>query len=127
MLECQRSLWVDKDTKAVSSWFQMENNTINFYKDLKQSYDEKNDIVYILEVDVDYSKELQKGHSYLRFLPEKINIGKCQKLTCNLHDKKKHAVHIKSLKQVLGHRLIIEIVHMIIMFNQEAWLKPFTD
>lgn len=59
----------------------MENNKINFYEDLIQSYDENSDIVCILEVDVDYSKELQKGHSYLRFLPEKINIGKGQKLT----------------------------------------------
>ena len=43
---------------------------------------------YILEVDVEYPKELQKLHNELPFLPEKMKLtNKVEKLTCNLYDK----------------------------------------
>ena len=40
------------------------------------------------EVDVKYSKNLHDLHSDLPFLPERMKIGKCNKLVCNLYDKK---------------------------------------
>ena len=46
---------------------------------------------------------------------------------CNLHNKKKYVVHIKSLKQALNHGLKLKKVHRIIEFNQKAWLKPYID
>ena len=46
---------------------------------------------------------------------------------CNLHNKKKYVVHIKSLKQALNHGLKLKRVHRIIEFNQKAWLKPYID
>ena len=46
---------------------------------------------------------------------------------CNLYNKKKHVVHIRSLKQALNHGLILKKVHRIIEFNQKAWLKPYVD
>ena len=46
---------------------------------------------------------------------------------CNLLNKKKYVVHIKSLKQALNHGLKLERVHRIIEFNQKAWLKPYID
>ena len=46
---------------------------------------------------------------------------------CNLHNKKKFVVHIKSLKQALNHGLKFKKVHRIIQFNQKAWLKPYID
>ena len=52
-----------------------------------------------------------------------MKIDKCKKLVCNLHNKKKYVVHIKSLKQALNHGLS----HRIIVVNQEAWLKPYID
>ena len=37
-------------------------------------------------------------------------------------------VHIRSLKQVLNHGLIIlKKIHRVIQFNQEAWLKEYID
>ena len=66
-------------------------------------------------------------HSELPFLPERIKIVKCNKLVCNLFDKKSNIVHIRSLKQALNHRLILKKVHGAIQFNQEAWLKPYID
>ena len=44
---------------------------------------------------------------------------------CNLHNKKKYVVHIRSLKQALDHGLKLKKVYRIIEFHQEAWLKPY--
>ena len=56
-----------------------------------------------------------------------MKIDKCEKLVCNLHNKKKYVVHIKPLKQALNHGLKLKKVHRIIEFNQKAWLKPYID
>ena len=56
-----------------------------------------------------------------------MKTDKCKKLVCNLHDKKKYVVHIKSLKQALNHGLKLKRVHRIIEFNQKAWLKSYID
>ena len=56
-----------------------------------------------------------------------MKIDKCKKLVCNLCNKNKYVVHIRSLKQVLNHGLKLKKVHRIIEFNQEAWLKPYID
>ena len=55
-----------------------------------------------------------------------MKIDKCKELECNLHNKKKYVVHIKSLKQALNHGLKLKKIHRIIEFNQKAWLKPYT-
>ena len=46
---------------------------------------------------------------------------------CDLHNKKKYVVHIKSLKQALNNGLKLKRVHGIIEFSQKAWLKPYID
>ena len=56
-----------------------------------------------------------------------MKIDKCKKLVCNLCNKKKYVVHIRSLKQALNHGLKLKKVHRIIEFNQEAWLKTYID
>ena len=56
-----------------------------------------------------------------------MEINKCKKLVCNLYDKKKYVLHIKSLKQALNHGLKLKKIHRIIEFNEEAWLKPYID
>ena len=56
-----------------------------------------------------------------------MKIDKCKNLVCNLRNKKKYVVHIKSLKQALNHGLKLKKVHRIIEFNQKAWLKPYID
>ena len=92
-----------------------------------KNYDENNDKGYILEVDVEYPKNLHNLYSDLPFLPERLKIEKCNKLVCNVYDKKNYVVHIKALKQALNHGLILKKVHKVIQFNQEAWLKPYID
>ena len=56
-----------------------------------------------------------------------MKIDKCKKLVCNLRNKKKYVVHLRSLKQALNHGLKLKKVHRIIEFNQESWLKPYID
>ena len=92
-----------------------------------KNYDEDSDKGYILEVDVKYPRKLHDLHSDLPFLPKRMKIDKCKKLVCNLRNKKKYVVHIRSLKQALNHGLKLKKVHRIIEFNQEAWLKNYID
>ena len=56
-----------------------------------------------------------------------MKIDKCKKLACNFCNKKKYVVHIRSLKQVLNHGLILKKNHRVMQFNQETWLKPYID
>ena len=74
-------------------------------EEFKRNYDENNDKGYILEVDVRYSKRLQELHSDLPFLSERMKIDKCNKLVCNLFNRKKYVTHIYLLKQALNHGL----------------------
>ena len=58
------------------------------YEKFMKNHDENSDKGYILEVDVEYPKNLHDLHSDLPFLPERMKIYKCKKLVCNLYDKK---------------------------------------
>ena len=92
-----------------------------------KNYNENDNKGYILEVDVKYPRRLHELHSDLPFSSERMKIDKCNKLVCNLFNKKKYVTHINSLKQALNHGLKLKKVHRIIEFNQEAWLKPYID
>ena len=82
---------------------------------------------YLLEVDVNYPKELHDYHNDLPFMCEKIKINGVEKLVPNLYDKKKYVIHIKALQQALSHSLVLEKIHRIIEFKQSAWMKEYID
>ena len=105
--------------------FKWEKNMLKFTKEFIKIFDEDSDKGYILEVDFKYPKKLHDLHSNLPFSPERID--KCRKPACNLYNKKKYLVHVRSLKQALNHGLILKKVHRVVQFNQEAWLKPYID
>ena len=107
--------------------FKWINDVTKIDEEFIKNYNEDNDKGYILEVDVKYPKKLHDLHSDLSFLLERMKIDKCKKLVCNLRNKKKYVVHIRSLKQALNHGLKLKKVHRIIEFNQKAWLKPYID
>ena len=48
---------------------------------------------------------------------------KSQKLICNLYDKEKYVVQIRTLKKALHQGLVLKKGQRIITFNQKAWLK----
>ena len=71
----------------VDSFFWIENAS-EVDEDFIKNYDENGDKGYILELDVEYPKNLHDWYSDLPFLPERMKTDKCNKLVCNLHDKK---------------------------------------
>ena len=105
----------------------MEKNILKFTEEFIKNYDEDSDKGHIFEVDFEYPKNLHDLHSDLPFLPERIKFNKCNKLVCNLYDKDNYVVHIRSLKQALNYGLILKNVHILIQFNQKAWLKEHID
>ena len=105
----------------------MRKNVSKFDETFIKLYDEDSNKRYILEVDVQYPKDLHNLHSSLPFLSQRMKIKKCNKLASNLYDKKEYVVHIRALKQALNHGLIFKKVYRVIQFNQEAWLKPYIE
>ena len=86
----------------------MEKDVSKFHEDFIKNYDEGSNEVYILEVDVEYLKDLQNLHSHVPFLSKRMKIRKFNKLICNLYDKKEYVAHIRTLKQALNHGLILK-------------------
>ena len=56
-----------------------------------------------------------------------MKIEKVEKLVANLHDKNEYIIQLRILKHALNHELILEKVHRLIKYNQNAWLKPYID
>ena len=100
--------WIEKD------------NLSKFNEKFVKDYDENSDKGYILEVDIEYPKNLYKLHRDLPFLPERMKINKCSKLTCTLQNKENYVIHIRALKQALNNGLILKKLYRVIKFNQEA-------
>ena len=105
--------------ECLKNGFKWLKNTSKIDEKFIKNYDE--------DSDAKYPRRLHDLHSDLPFLPKRMKIDKCKKLVCNLCNKKKCVVHIRSLKQALNHGLKLKKVHRIIEFNQEAWLKPYID
>ena len=68
--------------------FKWVKNVSRIDKDFIKNYDEDEAVGFFLKIDIEYPKELHDLHSDLPFLPERIKINKCNKLVCNLYDKK---------------------------------------
>ena len=125
------------DANNLYGWAMSQKLPVNGFKSIKnvteidekfiKNYDKDSDKGYIFEVDVKYPRRLHDLHSDLPFLPKRMKIDKCKKLVCNLRNKKKYVVHVRSLKQALNHGIKLKKVHRIIEFNQEVWLKPYID
>ena len=113
-------------------------------------YCDDDDIGYILEVDLDYPKELHDLHKDYPLAPEIMCINesmlsqvqkdihkyhsgkdasdeKTNKLVLNVMDKKEYVLHISALKFYLQHGLHLKKVHRAISFKQENFLKPFIE
>ena len=78
----------------------MGKNVYKFDEDFIKNYDEDSNKGYLLEVGVEYPKDLHNLHSDFPFLSERMKIKKCNKLVFNIYDKENYVVHI-ALKQAL--------------------------
>ena len=94
------------DANSLYGWAMSQKLPVNSFKWVKntskidgefiKNYDKDSDKGYILEVDVTCPRKLHDLHSDLPFLPQRMKIGKCKKLVCNLRNKKKYIVRIRS-------------------------------
>ena len=100
--------------------FKWSKNLSIYIEHAIKNYDDNNDYGALLEVDVEYPKELANKHRDLPFLPERRKINKVEKLFTTLEDKERYVVHISALKQALNHGLKLKKVHRVITFRQEA-------
>ena len=98
-----------------------------FNEDFIKKYDQNSNTGYFIEVDVEYPKNLFSLHNDLPFLLERKKIRRVEKLICSIEDKERYVIHIRALKQALNHGLKLKKVHIVIQFNQKAWLKPYID
>ena len=89
-------------------------NTISYTEEMIKNYDENNKYGSLLEVDIDYPKELHTLHRDLTFLAERKVINKTSKLITSFENKKEYEIHIAALKQSLNHGLKLKKVHTVI-------------
>jgi len=73
----------------------------NFKWMKKKDLDNWEEFTCILEVDLEYPKELYNLHNDYPLAPERITVRRVQKLIPNLAEKKKYILHCKNLKQYL--------------------------
>ena len=111
----------------------------------KYELDSKEEL--ILEVDLEYPKELHDLHNdypiapemfkvsknmlstYCKKIAEKYNIsiGLVSKLIPTLRDKKEYVLHYRNLQLYLDLGLKIKKIHRVLKFDQSAWLKQYID
>ena len=99
----------------------------------------------VLEVDLEYIKELQKLQNDYPLAPDKIEtkkdilsdyqlkiadhykitIGNVEKLVPNFFYKEKYVIHYENLKLYLTLGLKLKKIYHILEFNQPQWLKQY--
>ena len=82
---------------------------------------------YLLEVDVEYPRDLHDAHNDIPFTCGKMKIGGVEKLIPNLCDKKNYVIHIRALKQAIDHGLVLSRIYRCIRFRQSPWMKEYID
>ena len=110
-------------------------------------YNENSEKGLILEVDLEYPKELHNLHNdyplgaekvkvnntmlseYCQKIQKKFNIstGLVHKLIPTLSNKEKYVLHYRNLQLYLDLGLKLKKVHRVLEFNQSAWLKQYID
>ena len=95
---------------------------------------------YILEVDLEYPKELHDKHNLYQHLNMYRLLMICShlfsgnnfhrfvalygKLVPNLHNKEKYVVHYRNLQLYV---VEFKKVHRVMQFEQSCWMKPYID
>ena len=79
----------------------------------------------ILEVDLEYPKELHDIHNDYPLAPERLKIDKEEKLIPSLCDREKYAIHYENLKQYLDLGLVLSKIQSGIKFEESRWLEKY--
>lgn len=99
---------------------------------------------YILEVDLEYPKELHKAHNAYPLAPERMVVQKewmsayqnnllgpggapteVEKLVPNLRDKKHYVLHYRNLQLYLSLGMRLKKIHRALRFAQSPWMEPY--
>ena len=82
----------------------------------------------VLEVDLEYPKELHDLHNDLPLCPENQETeNKVKKLIPNLNHKEKYVIHYRTLLLCLRLGLKLKKIHKGIRFEESEWMKPYID
>ena len=77
----------------------MEKNVPKFDEGFTKTYEVDSNKEYILEVDVEYPKDLHNLHSDLSFVSKRMKTENCYNLVCNIYKKENYVVHVSALKE----------------------------
>ena len=111
------------------------------------SINEKSEIRYFLQVDLEYPNELHELHNDYPLTPEKlvvtndmlskycknnadeydIKVGDVKKLIPNLKNKTKYVLHYKNLQLYLSLGMRLIKIHRVLKFKQSDWMKKYID
>ena len=82
----------------------------------------------ILEVDLEYSKNLHDLHNDYPFCPERVECKNgVKKLIPNLRNKTKYPIHYRNLIQCLNAGMKLTKIHKGIKFVESDWMKPYIE
>ena len=81
----------------------------------------------ILEVDLEYPAELHDFHNDFPLAPERLTLGKVEKLTQNLRDKEKMVLHGKNLALFLSLGMKLKKVRRGLKFQEKNFMKNYID
>ena len=85
------------------------------------------EIPCILEVDLDYPKDLHDLHNDYPLAPERLKRDGVEKLIPNLFNEKKYVLHRENLKLYLELGLKLKKIHRGIRFREEPWMKSYIE
>ena len=88
---------------------------------------EKEGVGCILEVDLEYPAELHDFHNDFPLAPEKMILGKVEKLTQNLRDKEKMVLHGENLKLYLSLGMKIKKIWKGLKFREKDFMKGYIE
>ena len=111
------------------------------------SINEKSEIGYFLEVDLEYPDKLHELHNDYPLAPEKlaissnvlskyckeiadeyeIKVGDVKKLIPNLSNKIKYVLHYRNLQLYLSLGMKLTKIHRMLKFKQSDWMKKYID
>ena len=109
------------------------------------SINEKNEIRYFLEVDLEYPDELHELYNDYPLAPEKLvvindmlskyckeiadkydtKVGDVKKLIPNLGNKTKYVLHYRNLQFYMFLGMKLTKIHRILKFKQSDWMKKY--
>ena len=98
-----------------------------YTKNAIKNYHKNSNIGCILEIDIEYPKQLWKHHKDLSFWADRKILDNTGKLVTAIEDKEKYVIHISAIKQALNHGLKLKKIHRVIEFREETWLNLCID